>query len=108
MEQIKVIRGFSDIKIQLIKRCNLKKTPQELELWFTEDEHATYVHDKDDHNANMLIALENNQNWVSRLIPNSMGDKTLNYFINQLNRKNETLSSKLNFEYGLSGFFTQS
>ena len=103
MEQIQVIRGFSDIKIQLIKKCNLNKAPKELELWFTEDEHATYVHDNEDHYVNMLIALKINQKWISRLEPTSPGEQLLNNVI--ANKAHiENLSGELNFRYKLFGF----
>jgi hypothetical protein len=104
MQSYEIILGFSDIKKQLINKCGLNKSVQELVIWFSQRENEIYVHDNANHNANMLIALVVGGDNKYYLEANSFGLRTVIYYLSEPLGENEKYAEILNEGYKLLGF----
>ena len=76
MQTFHIIAGFSDIKSELRTRAQISKSLQQLELWFTCDENVLYVHDYDDHQKCVVLAIYNPRSnlWNYFLRKGSFGE----------------------------------
>src|SRR5205814_5781464 len=107
MDWYKIVAGFSYIKLLLIEKCDLNKTVQELNLWFSYENEVTYAHDKQNHIKNIPIAIYENDFWYSRLVLKSFGDKLLRYAITlvETDAPKSELAQRLNKLYEEYGYY---
>ncbi len=59
MQTYHIVAGFSEIKFQLRTQNNLIKPLEELRLWFSFEEDVLYVHDFDNHDKCIALAVYN-------------------------------------------------
>jgi hypothetical protein len=106
MKNTSLIYGYTDIKLHLIEKCRIKKPAYEIVLWFSERDNEVYVHDRYNHESSTIIALKLKDRWLYYLNQNSLGDKTVRYYVNQLSAAQPSLSKAMNEGYDLLGYFS--
>ncbi len=89
MHDLQITAGFSDIKLQLLKKTGLKKEIREFDLWFRFVTNQLTAHDSVDHDSNILLASFNpkTRNWTSFLVRGSLGEKVMTELLIRFNRK---------------------
>lgn len=103
MEQHQIILGFSDIKLQFIKKLNLDKLPAELKLWFSLDEGVLYLHDYDKHETSIPIAIFENGRVKYYLDKRDFSIPLLIYARNKSLLENSSIAQELNELFDLYG-----
>jgi hypothetical protein len=103
MQLIQIMSGFSDIKRQLRMKTQIEKEPWEFELWFTLEDGFLCVHDRHNHNLQLVMAVYSPeaQRWKTFLEMGSFGARLLLYAIEKF-RAHE-IHDELNELYELAG-----
>ena len=106
MQSTQIIYGFSDIKIQFSDKCKVKKSVSELILWFSFDSEILYVHDYDDHEISMALAVKKQtSDWITFLKLGSHGDNLVKDTIFTFkDKKFEDPAASLNEQYKEYGY----
>jgi hypothetical protein len=73
MDSHQIVLGFSELKTELRTKLKINKQQYDLHLWFSERDGEVYMHDNDNHNACLILALQNpeNNSWRIFLKPKS-------------------------------------
>jgi hypothetical protein len=106
VESYQVIAGFSDIKVEFLKKTGSTKALDELHLWFTLEDGMLAVHDYDEHKICVLVAVDNGpgKEWTIFLEPLSFGYLLIEYELTTDVSIN--LAWRLNRSFKSNGFFS--
>jgi hypothetical protein len=103
MESFQIIRGFTEIKLELIKKCGLSKTPQELRLWFSFENDVLYAHDYENHKDCLALAIWEGDQIRIRVNPQGYAGLLIGYALIKQHSKRK-LAEFLNVTYESHGF----
>jgi hypothetical protein len=105
LEPVEIMSGFKNIRFVFRTKCKISTSLNELALWFSAENDVLFVHDIEDHNKSMALAmrdLQSDTSWKIRRLFNPSGEQLLKYAIIK-NKSHPAII--LNEKYKLTDFF---
>jgi hypothetical protein len=103
LQDYQIVSGFSDIKSELRTKSEIKKSLSEIRLWFSLEGDVLYVHDYDDHEKCIALAIQSSKGWVVFLGKGKSGFRLLEYVFSRVTFVQ--VPEELNEQYKLYGYF---
>lgn len=104
MQELSVVIAFSDIKREFLAKVRTNRSIEDLQLWFTLVDGVLYVHDYEDHEVCMVLALWQDEAKILKVyLPSgSFGDRFIKYLFRTYSQGQ--LLRKLQDYYDSCGF----
>lgn len=104
METYQIIAGFSDLKVLFRTKVQMTKSLEELELWFSFDGEVLWMHDYNEHEKCMALAIlgQSDMQWSIYAKDGTYGRNLIEeiLFSNPLHK----VARKINQQFELYGF----
>jgi hypothetical protein len=71
MDSHQIVLGFSELKTELRTKLKINRQSSELHLWFSVRHGEVYMHDGDNHNACLILALFHPQDGTWKIFLDS-------------------------------------